>query len=534
MIDVPGQNGSARVSNLFEQNPLLDMDLESQVLGTCIIHPHYLKELDLSASDFAGGANRIIWSAIVGVYANEGICDTTLLRAYLQDAGKLANVGGLEYLLSLTDSIILSEPHAHVARLKRLAIQRRLRNALMFHATHLQDADASAKFKLEIDRLHQQLEALDQKPGTVAVLRTSKALADLVETQVSDGIYFPTGFHKLDAELDDGGLPTKSLTVIVGGPGSKKTGVGTHYADHLSRLGAAVVFMACDESRQSIVTRLGQRAGFSRQGLRDKDEIGAATRAGHRRYEADLGRVLHLIELDDETDAQTIEEAHEELVRIAGDRPRVLIIDSLQTVRCAAAEAMAQGADNLRMRVDAKVATLKRLKRTGTIIIVISEVSRAFYNGTAKRIEREHVLSAAKESGGIEFGVDLLIGLVRSAQDEELVELVVAKCRIGREPRFFLRWDRDRAQLEDARAEEATDEQLDAQEAQRTLELRQRILKAVVRRPGLSKAEIRDDVKVQRALVFRTVAEMVREGWLLEQPRNAYRVGPNRGGVPHA
>ncbi len=360
----------------------------------------------------------------------------------------------------------------------------------------------------------------------------SKRFIDLIESQVSDGLYFPSGFQKLDVELDDGGLPTGSLMVIVGGPGSRKTGLGTHFADHLSRLGAAVMFMACDESRKNVVTRLGQRAGFTRSGLRDKSDIGQATREGLRRYEADLGRVLCLTELDDESDAQTIEDAHSELVREAGERVRVLVIDSLQTVPCAASDALPQTADNQRLRVDAKLRVLKGLKKTGTIAVVISEVSRGFYNGSQKRIEKEHVLAAGKESGGIEFGVDLLLGLVRSKCAEDDIELVVAKCRIGREPRFWVRWDRDRARLDEVPDPTSEAERSD-QEAARKAEVRQRIIAALLKHPGLSKTKLRAATHLERALICEVVDELTLEGVLVEGPRNAFRVHHQDGGKSH-
>jgi KaiC/GvpD/RAD55 family RecA-like ATPase len=388
--------------------------------------------------------------------------------------------------------------------------------------------DPSGLFQRDQAGFHDAFEALLEAAKNPPA--RSKHLIELIETQVSDGVFFPTGFSKLDRELDDGGLPTKSLTVILGGPGSRKTGLGTHFADHLSRLGAAVMFMACDESRQSIVTRLGQRAGFTRAGLRDKTEIGAATRAGQKSHEASLKRVLRLVEIDDEADAQTIEEAHEELLRAAEDRTRVLIIDSLQTARCKAAEELAQTAETLRIRTDAKVSVLKRIKKTGTIVIVISEVSRAFYNGSQKRIEKEHVLSAGKESGGIEFGIDLLIGLVRGKTDEDAIELVVAKCRLGREPRFWLKWNRDRARLDEIDEPDQTPAERDAADEARRAQTRKRVVAALLKHPGMSKTKLRDELHIGRDLVIDAVDELVEMSVLEEGPRNHFTVCPGMGG----
>jgi KaiC/GvpD/RAD55 family RecA-like ATPase len=363
--------------------------------------------------------------------------------------------------------------------------------------------------------------------------RRSKSVADLIEVIESDGQFFGTGFPSLDSSFDNKGLPTSSLTVLLGGPGSRKTGLGTHLADTLSRAGCAALFMACDESRQSIVVRLGQRAGYSREGLQTRGTVGASIRAGFKRAEEESGRILRLIEIDDDDDAQTIEDAHAELVALAGDRVRVLIVDSLQTVRCAASEALPADTQNLRARIDAKVRTFKRLKKTGTIIVVISEVSRAFYNGSAKRIEKENVLSAAKESGGVEFGVDLLIGLVRSKSDENAVEMVVAKSRIGLEPRFWVQWDRERAELSeteapfDAGAPDGGTRERDR--AVRDTELHRKIRDALLKSPGLSKNAIRAVLKLQRSSVYDAVAEMAADGLLIEEPRHSYCVNPAFG-----
>jgi len=201
-----------------------------------------------------------------------------------------------------------------------------------------------------------------------------------------------SGFGALDRAMDDGGFPVGMMVVIVGGPGSKKTGLAVHFADEISRNGAAVLMACADEGRRNIVARFGQRAGFHRAGLRGTDEIGEATRAEAIRRELALGRVLRLVELGDERDAQTIEDAHMELTCHSQGRPRVFIVDSLQTCRCAAAEALDR--PDPRAVVNAKLDVLRSFRSTGTLVIVISETNRSFY-GSDKPITREDVMGAA-------------------------------------------------------------------------------------------------------------------------------------------
>lgn len=158
---IAGSNGSTRVARLHvDEHPLVDVQLEREVLGTCALKPHYLIECDLSVHDFFGPVHRTLWSAILAVYAEEGTCDSVRLRSHLHEIGKLQFIGGVEYLLELTNVVLVDGP-LPTKRLKRLAVQRRLRTALLHHAELVQDAEASAKYGREIDQLREQLQALN-------------------------------------------------------------------------------------------------------------------------------------------------------------------------------------------------------------------------------------------------------------------------------------------------------------------------------------------------------------------------------------
>lgn len=356
----------------------------------------------------------------------------------------------------------------------------------------------------------------------------SKSLADLLLEQGVSVETLRTDFEQLDRAFDDGALEVGRLCIVLGGPGSRKTGFGIHLADAFSRQGAAVVMFCADEGRKNVVTRLGQRLGYSRSGLRDKAEIGAATQAEARRHELRLGRVLRLVDPYEEGEAHSLEEAHLELVSQARGRPRVLIVDSLQTARCEAADAL-QKADP-RAQIDAKVCFLRSLIRTGTLVIVISESKRTFYSGD-KAVTIDDVRSAAKESGGVEYGADLLLGLVQDPQDEDLIELIVAKNRIGRLPRLRLRWDRERAMLYELGEDENRDatEERERQEdphAKKRDDKREEVFEMVKRRPGLTRAELRVALKRGRSVVYELIDELISDGRIVEDAQGVGKRSP--------
>jgi KaiC/GvpD/RAD55 family RecA-like ATPase len=357
----------------------------------------------------------------------------------------------------------------------------------------------------------------------------SRALSDLFDDLSWDGVVLKTGFHQLDEALDDGGLTTGTLTVLLGGPGSKKTGLATQLADHLSRQGAAVLMLCADEPRKRVAQRLGQRAGWNRDGLRDLSEAGEATRAGAREREASLGRMLRLCDPRREDEARTLEEAFDELRRTRDAKARVLIVDSLQTAKSLGADTF----DDPRARVDAKLALLKSMCDSGIIVVVVSETNRAFYNGDTKTISTEHVLAAAKESGGIEYAADLLIGLVKDKEAPDRVELLVAKCRLGGEPRFWLRWHRATAEMlpcgTGSDVQSPAESLRDLRARQELDELKRLVLTTLATRPGLSKTKLRLLLCRNKSAVSDAVDSLAIAGLVHERRKNEFAVTHHPG-----
>lgn len=384
--------------------------------------------------------------------------------------------------------------------------------------------DASALYLLSPETFPRAMEVLLERadPGR------SKSLADLLLDQAEEREVVRTDLEQFDRACDDGGIPLGRLCVFLGGPGSKKTGLGVHFADVLSRQGAAVLMICADEGRRNIVTRLGQRLGYNRKGLRDKAEIGEATRQEARRHEMRLGRLLRLVDPYEEDEAQTLEDAHIELLSQSRGRPRVLIVDSLQTVR-SEAEARLDRPDQ-RATIDARMKALRELCRMGTLVILISETRRGFYAGD-KPVTKEDVLSAAKESGGVEYNADLVAGLVRDKVEEELLELVVAKSRFGQEPRLRLRWDRERAtlyELADDESREVTVEHERRQDprAHKRDAVREEVFEMVRRRPGLTRAELRAALKRGRSVVYELLDELIADGRVVEDANGSGKRSP--------
>lgn len=239
-----------------------------------------------------------------------------------------------------------------------------------------------------------------------------------------------TGIARLD-ELTGGGPVYGSRWYLIGTPDAGKTALAVQLADTFARRGIVVGILAADEEPTDIVTRLAQRAGWSRSRC-------------ERRELSDLdGMTTSLAGLpvrlyDGST---TIEAAAAEL---AGEAARtaaraVLILDSVQTVT-SSSEAAAQ---SVREAVTARVRAIRSVaSRYSMLVVATSEMGRHAYR-TIEAADTANDLAAAKESGAIEYSARVMLALRSVRGESDLVQLRVAKNKHGPSgDEIYLRLDR--------------------------------------------------------------------------------------------
>jgi KaiC/GvpD/RAD55 family RecA-like ATPase len=245
-----------------------------------------------------------------------------------------------------------------------------------------------------------------------------------------------TGFPELD-RCTRGGFPRGRFIVVSGAPGAAKTTLAVNLARTFEWQAETVLYLAADEPASGIAMRIGQMFGFHREGLEEDSDIGEATRAGF----VDRMRGHRFVVMDPDLASLTLEDAAECLHEARGGPGGILIVDSLQTVRCAAAQAF----DKPRERMDAVVLVCKRIAQRGAVVVALSEMNRGGYTG-----EKTSALGASKESSAIEYGASVLLGMTRVPFTEATADfdIEVAKNRLGGErPTFRVRLDLATAEL---------------------------------------------------------------------------------------
>jgi hypothetical protein len=308
------------------------------------------------------------------------------------------------------------------------------------------------------------------------------------------------------ATMDDacrGGIPAGRRVVVVGAPGAGKTALAVQWGHDWSIAGARIVYLVADTDREPILVRLGQREGLCRDDLEGIN--GPEGKRAAWLTLADRVAALPLVVLDG-ADA-TVEEAIATLRAMPGDGPRVLFLDSLQRIRCLAAD----GADTPRARMDTILDVLRPLCAEGISVVALSEMGRGAY--IAGERSTVATLAAAKESGAIEYFADLQIGLRNVAGEADLVDVDTPKNRLGTKPDLRLRLDFARANFAETKRPPKVDATPGGKGAGSDLE--RKILDACRAHSLGSASAIWGEIKGNRPAVLAKVKAMLQDGRLV-------------------
>jgi len=168
-----------------------DRELERMALGACIVDPSKLLDCGLVEADFAHREHRVIWAAMLHIHADGQDVNTVSLRARLLDENKLAQAGGDDELLGLTDGILPAV--LPLERLKRLTRLRRLADALRSaQAAVAQGDEATALAELEAGtgevRKSQETRAVIVTAGDMASEWIERQMRGPTEGTISPGL----------------------------------------------------------------------------------------------------------------------------------------------------------------------------------------------------------------------------------------------------------------------------------------------------------------------------------------------------------
>jgi len=437
----PKMNNQTAAAEKAQRVPPQSLEAEMSTLGSMALDVNCIGEIVqfLRAEHFYRHDHRLIFEALVKLYDEKRTVDLILLRDVLKEQGQLEQVGGVDYLMRLAESVPSAANavyYAHIVRDKAV-----LRN-LITVATEIssQAYDAQGEVAELIEQAEQKMFQVTQEKiaGHAVVMRDVMTktfeMIDLRSGSLITGL--PSGFLELD-ELT-GGLQRGEMIVIAARPSMGKTALGLNIAEHIGAdNNRAVVLFSMEMAAQALAERMLCSRGHIdshrlRQGI-----------LSHEEYETlnnvTAGELSEAPIFIDDTPGLTPLELRAKARRLKLQHDiQLVVVDYLQLMYVPGAESRQQEVSLISRHIKALARELE------VPVIVMSQLNRSPEGREGHRPR----MSDLRESGAIEQDADVVMMLHRedyyhTESDYEktnTAELIIAKQRNGPTGSVPLTW----------------------------------------------------------------------------------------------
>ena len=416
-------------------------DLEEAVLGALMLERDALTDVIdiLKEETFYKDAHRVIYKAILQLFADSEPVDLLTVKSQLLRSGELDIAGGTLYLAELTQRV---NSAANIESHARIVVEHALKREMIFLSGEIQRLayeDTTDVFDL--------LDTMEQRLFLIAEGNIRKNYADMgqimrmalheleMKKDQKDGLTgVPTGFTALDRVTS--GFQKTELIIIAARPGMGKTAMilsacRNAAVDH----GQAVAFFSLEMSSIQLVNRL-----ISAEAELESDKLRKGNLLPHewQQLHSKIGKLTNAPIFIDDTPALSILELRAKARRLKAQHDvQMIVIDYLQLM---SGDSGGKGIGNREQEIANISRSLKQLaKELNVPVIALSQLSRAVETrGGDKRPQ----LSDLRESGSIEQDADMVMFIYRPdyygiTQDEAgnsvagIGELIIAKNRAG-------------------------------------------------------------------------------------------------------
>ena len=412
------------------------IEAEQALLGSMFLYPETFRlafEENLQPSDFFSDSNRKIYQVIVSLNEEKKPTDVASVITRLTDLQQLDNIGGVDYIMHLTDVAITSANSAYyITSIQEKALLRKLIEVSenikkksyedQYNAADVLNEAESMILKVSRDR-------------KTTEFKTSKdafdeVIANIMKLQKTGGMTgVPSGYKYLDNNTN--GFQNGDLIIVAARPSVGKTAFALNIASN-----AAVTYNKTIAlfSLEMPVLHLTNRMLSAKSGV-DSDKI----RTGRYLLNSDWARIdeakgkLEKAKLYmDDSSSIKVNDIFSKCRKLKEtDGLDMVIVDYLQLIQPSTSKS-----DNRQQEVSEISRSLKQMARELDVpVIALSQLSRA-----VESKDRDPQLSDLRESGAIEQDADVVIFLHREkkATEEEneddnqrVIKVIIAKHRNG-------------------------------------------------------------------------------------------------------
>jgi replicative DNA helicase len=441
-------------SSSIQLIPPQSLEAEVCALGSMVLDRDCIGGLVLllEADNFYRHDHRLIFEAMVSLYERNDPVDLVLLRDELNKRGQLEQVGGVDYLVSLAESVPSAANALYYGRIVRdKAMLRNLITATNEINSTAYEARGDVADVLE--EAEKKIFEVTEKKITGQAVGIKEILKNVYTALEHRQGQLVTGLASGYTELDEMtcGLQSGEFIVIAARPSMGKTALGLNIAEYVgadNRIPVAV--FSLEMSSQMLAERmLAGRSHINSQNLRrgqlsDKDyEVLAAT----------AGELSEAAIFVDDSGSLTPLEMRAKARRLKMQHDiKLIVVDYMQLMHC-------PGAESRYLEVGLISRHLKAMARELDIpVIAMAQLNR----GPEGREGHRPRMSDLRESGNIEQDADVVMLLHResyykkhqdsmdggnddgysagSSENDNVAELIIEKQRNGPTGTIKLTW----------------------------------------------------------------------------------------------
>jgi replicative DNA helicase len=438
------EQGKQELRGLSERRMPESLAAEAAVLGSMIIDPECIGEVieELDREAFYRVEHRAIFDALVALYEKgpafgggsgaRVAIDAVLLRDELERSRQLEDVGGVEYIARIMESVPSSANVMHYAGI--LKDKYLLRRTIAAASEIMEESfDENGDVGEKLDEAERKIFEVTEK----RIRGTAVALKDLV-THVYELIEkrdgktvtgLPTGYYALDDITS--GLQNGEMIIIAGRPSMGKTSLALNMAEHIGVTEKIpVAIFSLEMGRQQLAERfLCSLGGIESQFVRK----GTLTTEHYQRLVNACGMLADAPIYIDDTSSLTPLELRAKSRRLKKLYDiRCILVDYMQLMHVSGGTV-----ESRQQEITMISRYIKALARELNIpVVVLSQLNRS----PEGREDHKPRMSDLRESGSIEQDADVVMLLHRedyyhrgedNYQENNTAEVIIAKQRNG-------------------------------------------------------------------------------------------------------
>ena len=435
---VPEPHHTEAAPVYVEREAPADVRIEKVLIGSVLLEMNYFNEIAevLTEKDFYLESHVCIFKAMAALVESGSAVDSATLIAELQRTKEIERVGGVGYVLDLTDGLprrpVITDYIKLIKQKSQLRQMIQLFNLALVRAQDqtdtpleiLEDAEGgllAIAQEANTGKLKTIYESVEEAGGTEAYL---KAYTD---PEFKRGLQ--TGFMDYDAMT--GGLQKQELTIIAARPAMGKTMLAMNIAENVTiDTQHVVAVFSIEMSRTALERRMmASNAGVNTNRAMEGIFLGQREKV---KLETALGRLVETnIFIDDSSTLTPVQlRAKARRLKQRQGRLDLVIVDYLQLMSAGTRTGSREQEIALISR------SLKACaKELDVPVLALAQLNRS----TEKRQDTRPMLSDLRESGQIEQDADVVAFIHRPgyyARDEEtpdnIAEIIIGKQRNGR------------------------------------------------------------------------------------------------------